>query len=75
MEWTGSEGSEEEASLVRVAEGAGGGGHDDAAPEQSGSETSPSTGAFTPVAAYGGLGVGVFALVVALIALLRGRKA
>ena len=74
VEWTGPEGSEEPASLVRVAEGSGGS-DAAAAPEESGSEGSPSTGAITPVAAYGGLGVGVLALVVALVALLRGRKA
>ena len=77
VEWSGPEGSEEEASLVRVAEGSGGaeGGSDAATQEESSSEASPSTGAITPVAAYGGLGISVLALVVALVALLRGRKA
>lgn len=73
VEWSGPEGSEQEASFVTVAEG-GEGGNDTATQEESGSEGSPSTGAFTPVAAYGGLGIGALALVVALVALLRGRK-
>lgn len=77
VEWSGPEDSEEEASLVRVAEGSGGaeGGNDSATQEESSSEASPSTGAIIPVAAYGGLGLGALALVVALVALLRGRKA
>ena len=75
VEWTGPEGSEEEASLVRVAGGSGGaeGGDDAVAQEELGSGASSSTGAAS-VAAYGGLGVGTLALVVALVALLRGRK-
>lgn len=68
VEWTGPEGSEEEASLVTVA-----GGTEESAAEQeeSSSGASSGTGGFTPVAAYGGLGVGTLALVVALV---RGRK-
>ena len=70
VEWTGPEGSEEEASLVRVA---GGPEESDAAKqEKSSSEASSAGGA--PVAAYSGLGLGALALVVALVALLRGRK-
>lgn len=74
VEWTGPEGSEEEASLVRVAGGAEEG-QDAAVQGESGSGASPGTGEITPVADYGGLGVGALALVVALVALLRGRKA
>lgn len=72
VEWTGPEGSEEEASVVTVAGGAEASG--DGAPKQEESSTEASSGAFTPVAAYSGLGVGVLALIVALVALLRGRK-
>jgi uncharacterized protein YcnI len=71
-EWTGSEDSEEPASVVRVAEGAEGG--NDAATQESSSENLSSTGEITPLAAYGGLGVGVLALVLALVALLRRGK-
>ena len=77
VEWTGPEGSEEEASLVRVAGGAEEGGEAGggaAKQEESSSEASSGTGGFTPVAAYSGLGVGALALVVALVALLCGRK-
>src|SRR5215210_6306242 len=74
VEWTGPEGSEEEASLVRVAGGAVEAGDDAAKQKESSSEASSDTGGFTPVAAYSGLGVGALALVVALVALLRGRK-
>jgi uncharacterized protein YcnI len=72
VEWTGSEDSEEPASVVRVAEGAEGG--NDAATQESSSENLSSTGEITPLAAYGGLGVGVLALVLALVALLRRGK-
>jgi uncharacterized protein YcnI len=78
VEWTGPEGSEEEASVVRVVEGSGGGdegGDDAAAQEDSEPDSSPSTGTIAPVAAYSGLGLGALALVLALVALLRGRKA
>src|SRR5918997_1416718 len=76
VEWIGSAGSEEEASVVRVVEsGSGEGRHDAAEQEASASESSATTGGLTPVAAYGGLGLGALALVVALLALLRGRKA
>jgi len=74
VEWTGPEGSEEEASLVRVAgsaEEAGGGA---AKQEKSSSEASSNMGQFVPVAAYSGLGLGALALILALVALLRGRK-
>ena len=76
VEWTGPEGSEEEASLVRVTEGAEESGDAGAAKqeEEPNSEASSNTGGFTPVAAYSGLGVGALALIVALVALLRGRK-
>jgi uncharacterized protein YcnI len=70
VEWTGPEGSEEQASLVRVAGGAEEG--DAAKQEKSSSDASSAGGA--PVVAYSGLGVGALALVVALVALLRGRK-
>jgi uncharacterized protein YcnI len=76
VEWTGSEDSEEPASVVRVgsggAEGDEHGDRGEVTPEPS-SEDLSSTGEITPIAAYSGLGVGVLALVVALVALLRGR--
>lgn len=76
VEWTGPAASEEEASVVTVVEGGSGeGGHGVAGQEESASETSATTGGITPVAAYGGLGLGALALIVALLALLRGRKA
>jgi uncharacterized protein YcnI len=68
-EWVGPEDSEEPASVVRVVEGDP---TDSAAQE---AEAPSSTGAITPVAAYGGLGLGAVALIVALVALLRGNKA
>ena len=74
VEWTGPEGSEEEASVVRVVEGGSGGGGHGAAEQKSDSEAASSTGAITPIAAYSGLGVGALALVVALVALLRGNR-
>jgi uncharacterized protein YcnI len=69
VEWIGPEDSEEPASVVRVA---GGG----AATQESRSEQLPgsSTAMLTPVAAYGGLGVGILALIVATVALLRRNK-
>ena len=70
VEWIGPEDSEEPASVVRVTEG----GPNDPATQRAGSEDLPGTNEITPVAAYGGLGVGVVALVVALVALLRGNK-
>src|SRR5918995_6813649 len=70
VEWIGSEDSEETASVVRVTQG----GPYDSATQQSGSEDLPGTGETSSIAAYGGLGVGVVALVVALVALLRGKK-
>jgi uncharacterized protein YcnI len=76
VEWIGPAGSEEEASVVRVVEGGSGEGrHGAAEEEESASEPSATTGGITPVAAYGGLGLGALALMVALLALLRGRKA
>ncbi len=72
VEWIGPEDSEEPASVVRVAEEAEGG--NDAATQESSSENPSSTGTLTPLAAYGGLGIGVLALVLALVALLRGNK-
>ena len=76
VEWIGPAGSEEEASVVRVVEGGSGeGGHGAAEQEDSASEPSATTGGFIPVAAYGGLGLGALALILALLALLRGRKA
>ena len=76
VEWTGSEDSEEPASVVNVAQGGAEGdeqGNRGAATQESSSEDT-STAGFTPVAAYGGLGVGVLALVLALVALLRRSK-
>jgi uncharacterized protein YcnI len=67
VEWVGPEDSEEPASVVRVAEG-------DAASQKSGPKALSSTGASTPIAAYGGLGVGILALIVATVALLRRNK-
>lgn len=65
--WIGPEDSEEPASIIRVAE-------DGAATQKLGSEDLPSMGMLTPIAAYGGLGVGILALVVATVALLRRNK-
>lgn len=76
VEWTGPEGSEEEASVMRVAEGGPGeGGHGGAEKEEPASEPAAAMGGITPVAAYSGLGLGALALVVAILALVRGRKA
>jgi uncharacterized protein YcnI len=60
--WTGSEDAEEPASVVTVAE------------DNGSAETSSSTGWITPIAAYAGLGLGVLALIVALVALFRRNK-
>ncbi len=65
--WIGPEDSEEPASIIRVAE-------DGAATQKLGSEDLPSIGMLTPIAAYGGLGVGILALIVATVALLRRNK-
>jgi uncharacterized protein YcnI len=70
VEWIGSEDSEEPASVVRVTEDD----PNDSATQKSGSEEPIGTDEFSPIAAYGGLGVGAVALVVALVALLRGNK-
>ena len=72
VEWTGSEDSEEPASVVRIAEGAEG--DNDTAAQESSSENPSSTGEITSLAAYGGLGIGVLALVLALVALRRRSK-
>ena len=72
VEWTGPEDSEEPASVVRVVEGAEGGQGD--ATQESSSENLLGTGEITSFAAYSGLGVGVLALVLALVALLRRSK-
>ena len=61
VEWIGSEDAEEPASVVTVA-------------EDGSAETSSSTSWITSIAAYAGLGLGVLALIVALVALLRGNK-
>jgi uncharacterized protein YcnI len=68
VEWVGPEDSEEPASVVRVVEG-----DPTDSPAQE-TEAPSSTGVITPLAAYGGLGLGVVALIVALVALLRGNK-
>jgi uncharacterized protein YcnI len=70
VEWIGSEDSEEPASVVRVTEDD----PNDSAMQKSGSEEPIGTDEFSPIAAYGGLGAGTVALVVALVALLRGNK-
>jgi uncharacterized protein YcnI len=68
VEWIGEEDSEEPASVVTVAaDGAANGAEAD-------SENPASAGGIVPVAAYGGLGLGVLALIVALVALLRRSK-
>ena len=67
VEWIGPEDSEEPASIIRVAEGG-------AATQESRSDDLPSTGVFVPIAAYSGLGVGILALGVATVALLRRNK-
>ena len=60
------------ASVVEVLQSA-------VQPSEPGAAAAESSGVFTPIAAYGGLGLGALALVVALVALLvallRGRKA
>ncbi len=74
VEWTGPEDTEEPASVVRVA--AGGAGTDEQgaeAEEENNSENTASMGVIVPFAAYGGLGVSILALIVALMALLRKR--
>lgn len=73
VEWTGTEDSEEPASVVRVVAGGAEGDSQGAATQESSSEDLPGT-ATAPIAAYGGLGVGALALVVALVALLRRGK-
>jgi uncharacterized protein YcnI len=70
VEWIGPEDSEEPASVVSVTEG----GTNDSAVQQSGSEAASGTGLLTQIAAYGGLVVGILALVIALVALLRRNK-
>ena len=70
VEWIGSEDSEEPASVVRVTEGD----PNNSAAQKSGSEEPTGTDEFSPIAAYGGLGVGAVALAVTLVALLRGNK-
>jgi uncharacterized protein YcnI len=77
VEWTGppeeaeeeaEEGAEEvgPASVVEVVRSGAQADEPSAAPPESG-------GGFAPIAAYGGLGVGILALIVALVALLRKR--
>ena len=56
------------ASVVEVIQG-------DAQTDRPGAGAPRSGGGFTPIAAYGGLGLGALALVVALLALLFARKA
>jgi hypothetical protein len=77
VEWTGppeEEGAEEEsedsgpASVVDVVQGG-------AQPEESPGVAAPELGlGFIPIAAYGGLGLGILALVVALLALIRSLR-
>ncbi len=73
VEWIGPEDSEEPASIVRVGEASAESDSQGAATQESSSEDLPGTAA-APVAAYGGLGVGALALMVALVALLRRGK-
>ncbi len=73
VEWTGppEEEAEEEsgpASVVEVVEGG-------AQTDEPGAAAPESGGGFTPIAAYGGLGLGALALMVAVLALLIRRKA
>lgn len=86
VEWNGEEESERPASVVEIVEG--GDHHDGAAAEaeesgtESATETEPGgtesaaagTTGFTPVAAYTGLGLGVLALVLAVVALVTTRR-
>ena len=82
VEWTGAEDAEHPASLVQIVEGGAGPGGAEAEESRTESATEPATGSaaqssaigFTPIAAYGGLGLGVVALVVALLALLMVRR-
>jgi uncharacterized protein YcnI len=78
VEWTGPPeehgGGEEEsedsgpASVVDVVQGG-------AQPEESPGVAAPEAGlGFIPIAAYGGLGLGILALVVALVALIRSLR-
>jgi uncharacterized protein YcnI len=75
VEWIGPEDAEEPASVVEVvaADGAEADGHGSAA---QGADTAAQEtgGGFTPAAAYGGLGLGALALVVAVLALLAARR-
>ncbi len=73
VEWIGPEDSEEPASIVRVGEAGAESGSQGAAPQESSPKDLPGT-ATAPIAAYGGLGFGALALVVALLALLRRGK-
>ena len=75
VEWTGPEGSEEEASAVNVAAGGAEGdaqGDRGAATQESRSENLPAAGASLP--AYGGLGLGALALVLAVVALIQVNR-
>ena len=74
VEWTGPEDSEEPASVVRVAAGGAESDSQDAATQESSSEDLPGTATITPLAAYGGLGFGALALIVAVLAMLRAGK-
>jgi uncharacterized protein YcnI len=69
VEWTGEPDSEEPASVVKIV--SGNAQADEHGAENQGDEQQGS--GFTPVAAYGGLGLGALALVVALLAL-RGAS-
>jgi uncharacterized protein YcnI len=78
VEWTGppeEEGAEEEsedkgpAAVLEVVQGG-------TQPDETPGVAAPELGlGFIPIAAYGGLGLGLLALVVALVALLTRRKA
>ncbi len=70
VEWVGPEDAEEPASVVTVSEGD----HHGAATQGSNPEPPSAGAATTPVAAYGGLGLGALALVAALAALLLRRN-
>ncbi|HEX2054796.1 MAG TPA: YcnI family protein [Actinomycetota bacterium] len=71
VEWTGPEDAEEPASVVEVVADGGRSAERGAAEQGSSSEEPVSSGGLAQIAAYGGLGIGIVALIVALVALLR----
>jgi uncharacterized protein YcnI len=71
VEWTGPEDAEEPASVVEVVADGGQSDERGTAEQGSSSQEPVNTGGIAPIAAYGGLGIGIVALIVALVALLR----